>query len=493
MRVRIVMAVATGAVLAGCAGMVRADVGVAKVFGDWMVLQRGMGVAVWGRAAAGEQVTVDFAGQEKSATADGAGKWRVVLDKMDADGEGREMVVKGSGGGPAVTLKDVVVGDVWVCAGQSNMEYPLDRTQMRGVSAPPAGVEDVSKEALAEATAKPDGGLRIFHVEKGKLSEELPNDGWHVAAGEELGKFSAIGYFFGKDLRADVKVPIGLIGSYWGGSRIELWTPAEAYEGTKLASEGTAATRPGVIDGSAAGRYSKTMIAPMAGYGIKGMIWYQGESNLIDTNNKDYLEKFALFAKAWRGAWGEGDFPIGTVQIAPYAYTRRKDAVAHTAEALPELWAMQEAATEQVKNVGMVETVDLADSLGNIHPWNKWEVGARLAKWARAEVYGESGVEWSGPVFHGLQGQPGKLTLMFDHGAGLKGAGGKGIEGFEVEGADQRWRPAEAKVVGDGKVEIEAGLGQSDTRGVRYGWREDFRGGLVNGAGLPAVSFEKEW
>jgi sialate O-acetylesterase len=362
---------------------------------------------------------------------------------------------------------------------------------MRGAAAPPAGVEDVSTEALAAADAHPDGGLRIMRVEKGKLSEVLPNVGWHVATGPELGKFSAIGYFFGRDLRADVKVPIGLIGSYWGGSRIELWTPAAAYQGTKLASEGTAATgggRPGVIDGSAAGRYSKTMIAPMAGYGIKGMIWYQGESNLIDTNNKDYLEKFALFAKAWREAWGEGDFPIGTVQIAPYAYTKRKDAVEHTAQSLPELWAMQERATEEIRNVGMVETVDLADNLGNIHPWNKWEVGRRLANWARAQVYGESGVAWSGPVLTHVDATPKLVTMTFAHGEGLKGVDGKEITGFEVLGQHGKWEAATA-LLEDGKVVIAG----SELRGVRYGWREDFRGGMVNGAGLPAVSFEKEW
>jgi sialate O-acetylesterase len=478
-----------GVVVAMAAGSVcvRGEVKVAKVFGDSMVLQRGMNLPIWGTAGAGETVTVTFAGQAKNVTADGQGNWRVMLDKLEANETGREMVVEGTN---RVAFKDVVVGDVWLCGGQSNMEYPLDRTQMRGTSAPGVRTEDLAKEALAEATAKPDAGLRIFKVEKGRLSEELPNQGWHVAAGEPLGKFSAIGYFFGKVIRKHEHVPVGLIGTYWGGSRIELWTPRDAYKGTGMDEGGTAATRPGVVDGSPLGRYYTTMVAPMAGYGIKGMIWYQGESNLIDTNNKQYEERFAAFAKAWRAAWGEGDFPIGTVQIAPYRYSARKnDPMQHTPENLPELWAMQERAAEEVKNVGMVETVDLADVITNIHPWNKWEVGGRLANWARAEVYGEKGLEWSGPVLTNLDATPEKVVMTFAHGEGLKGDDAKGVTGFEVKGPDGTWKETSAKVVGEGKVEVD-GAGM---RGVRYGWNEQFRGGMVNGVGLPAVPFKKEW
>ncbi len=466
----------------------RAEVAVAKVFGAGMVLQRGMALPVWGTAAPGERVTVAFAGQEKQATAGADGTWRVLLDKLPPNAQGREMAVTGTN---VLKFDDVLVGDVWLCGGQSNMEYTLARS--KGMSAPPAGVKDVSTEALAEAKAHPDGALRIFRVEKGRLKETLPNDGWHIAGGDAggdaLGKFSAIGYFFGKGLRTQENVPVGLIGSYWGGSRIEVWTPASAFVGTDLAKTGTAATRPGLIDGSIAGRYYDTMVAPMAGFGIKGMIWYQGESNLLETNNKDYLQKFSLLARSWRAAWGEGDFPIGTVQIAPLYYTKRKDPVPHTTETLPEFWAIQEKATEQVKNVGMVETLDLADSLGNIHPWNKWEVGSRLVNWARAEVYGEKGVEWSGPVLTNVDGTATRVILTFSHGNGLKAAGEKGIEGFEVEGADGHWSAAVPKVVGDAKLQLDG----ARLRGVRYGWREDFRGGLVNAAGLPAVPFEKQW
>jgi sialate O-acetylesterase len=488
MRIRATVVAGVLAMAVGAAGA-RADVKVAKVFGEGMVLQRDLPLPVWGTADAGEKVTVRFGGEEQTATAGRDGKWRVVLGKQPASELGRDFVVAGKN---TVTFHDVLVGDVWVCAGQSNMEYPLDRSQMRGVSNPPAGVKDVSKETLAEVKANPDAGLRIFRVEK-RLNEDLPTDGWHVAGGtagaEAVGHFSAIGYFFGKNLRADVKVPIGLIGSYWGGSRIEVWTPASAFAGTELSKTGTATTRPGVIDGSQAGKYYDKMVAPMAGYGIKGMIWYQGESNLLEVNNKDYLEKFELFAKAWRGAWGEGDFPIGTVQIAPLYYTKRKDPIPHTTETLPQFWAIQAQAARDVTNVGMVETIDLADNLGNIHPYNKWDVGERLANWARAEVYGEKGAEWSGPVMTNLEATMTKAVITFSHGERLKGADAKPISGFEVLGADGNWSEVEAKVAGEGKLEIEG----TALHGVRYGWREDFRGGLVNGAGLPAVPFKKEW
>lgn len=486
MRMR--MSVVVGVILAGCVGA-RADVKVAKVFGEGMVLQRDLALPVWGTADVGEKVTVRFGGEEETATAGRDGKWRVTLSKQGASEVGRDFVVEGKN---TVTFHDVLVGDVWLCAGQSNMEYPLERMQMRGTSNPTGGATDVSKLTLEDAKAHPDAGLRIFRVEK-RLNEDLPTDGWHVAGGsaggEAVGKFSAIGYFFGKGLRADLKVPIGLIGSYWGGSRIEVWTPMSAYEETELAKTGTATTRPGVIDGSQAGKYYNKMVAPMAGYGIKGMIWYQGESNLLEVNNKDYLEKFELFAKAWRGAWGEGDFPIGTVQIAPLYYTKRKDPVPHTTETLPEFWAIQAEAARVMKNVGMVGTIDLADNLTNIHPWNKWDVGDRLVKWARAQVYGEKGVEWSGPVMTNMEATSTKAVITFSHGEGLKGVNGKPVTGFEVMGADGKWAATEVKVTGEGKVELEG----TALHGVRYGWREDFRGGLVNGAGLPAVPFKKEW
>ncbi len=478
MGVRLRMLVAGIGIVMAWGSVALAEVKIAKVFGDGLVLQRGMEDPVWGTAAVGEKVSVSFGGVTKETVA-ADGKWRVVLDKMEADAEGREMRVVGTN---VVVLKDVLVGEVWLCGGQSNMEYPLNRARMKGTSAPPKEVKDISDEEFK--TAK-DEGLRIFRVEK-RLDEELPTDGWHVATGESLEKFSAIGYFFGKGLRADLKGPVGLMESVWGGSRIELWTSADAYEGS-----GWATTRPGTMDGSPVGKYYSKMVGPMAGYGVRGMIWYQGESNLIDTNNLNYVEKFATLARTWRAAWGEGAFPIGTVQIAPLAYTRRKDPVAHTTETLPELWGMQVEATRTVKNVGLVETADVADAPTNIHPWNKWDVGDRLAKWARGAVYGEKGVEWSGPVMESVKVDGPEAMVTFSHGKGMKGVEGREISGFEVKTNDGKWVRAKAETSGDGSVTATA-MGVAEVQGVRYSWRETAEVGLVNGVGLPAVGFKWE-
>ncbi|MGN6370503.1 MAG: sialate O-acetylesterase [Phycisphaerae bacterium] len=461
----------------------RADVALAPIFNDNMVLQRDLPLHFWGAAAPNEQIHLTLADQSQQTSADPAGHWHIDLKPLPASDRPLTLTLSASN---TLSLHNILVGEVWICSGQSNMEYPLDRTKMHGTSPPPASVKDISKQELQSAN---DPLLRIFRVEK-NLRSDLPNDGWHPATGEPLRHFSAVGYYFGKNLRADLHVPVGLIQSAWGGSRIERWTPADAYQHDDTLRAAT--TQPGTMDGDAVGRYYDRMVAPMAGFPIRGMIWYQGESNLIETNNLHYLEKFRDFADAWRSAWNQPDFPIGTVQIVPYLYTRRKDPVKHTPETLPEFWAIQLQCAQQIKNVGLVPTMDLADHLTNIHPWNKWDVGDRLARWARAQVYHEPGVEWTGPILQHVTPAPSEVRVQFSHAEGMHGPQEKTIAGFELKSPDGNWRPAAAQPDGADELRVSAD-GISQPHGIRYAWRENAPAGLFNSAGLPALPFLKEW
>ena len=367
--------------LASTAG-VRADVVLPRIFGDHMVLQRDMAVPVWGRAMPGETVTVRFAGQERQARADSGGRWELVLAPLTASADSREMVISS---GNIVQLKDILVGEVWLCSGQSNMEYAV------GVAkkwAPPAAASD--PELAQELRTTPLPTLRLFRVEKELKPPEVVSSGWHEAAGAARDEFSAVGYFFGRRLRRELDVPIGMIQAAWGGSRIEEWTPPEAY--AKLAAIFTGdAMGSFERDSALVGRDYSAMVRPLAPFALRGVIWYQGESNLIAYNDGiRYAEKMRVFIDSWRAAWNRPEpaagvgqaMPFYFVQIAPYLYTSRQDNVPHTADELPRLWEAQAAAL-QIPHTGMVPTTDLVDDVGVLHPAHKRR-GGRPARRARA-------------------------------------------------------------------------------------------------------------
>ncbi len=328
-----------------------------KIFGDHMVLQRGMADPVWGEGTPGEKVTVSFAGQDRTATTGTDGQWMVKLAPMQASSEARTMTVAAISG--TATYTDVLVGEVWVCSGQSNMEKPL------GPHKGQRPVDDT--DAVLKAADHPN--LRLFQINKqaaGSISPQrdlaMPA-AWVACSGTALmtTQFSAVGYFFAKDLQAKLGVPVGIIHSSWGGTRIEPWVPAEGWAGLdSLSGFADAAKAPGGrYDKSPLGNLYDGMIAPIVPYGIKGAIWYQGESNVMNEDGPLYTDKMQALIQGWRTAWGEGDFPFYWVELAPYLYTSRlKDAKPHSVESLPLGWEAQTRALK-IPHTGMAVITDL--------------------------------------------------------------------------------------------------------------------------------------
>ena len=465
--------------VSGCALVGRADVSLPKIFGDGMVLQRDCSVPVWGRAAAGEAITVRFAGQEKTARAAADGRWEVALDPLPASRTPREMTVTA---GNVLHLGNVLVGEVWLCSGQSNMEFAV------GISTAGAPAATQSDPALAEELKTADfPTLRLFRVEKKLQPPEVVSSGWNEARGEAISHFSAVGYFFARRLQGELDVPIGLIQAAWGGSRIEPWTPAEAYP--RLAAFAReAAVQPLQIDGMAPGKYYDGMVRPLAPFAVRGVLWYQGESNIIATNDGlRYADKMQALVEGWRAAWHRPDLPFYCVQIAPFHYTGRKaDPLPHSDEELPRLWEAQARALK-LPHVGIVPTTDLVDDLDNIHPGHKREVGGRLAALALAETYGRRDLVHSGPVFAGVKFEGSRAVVQFSGTSALATRDGRPPTGFEIAGGDGAFVPADAVIHGTGVSVSSPAV--SKPVSVRFGWHETGQFNLMNPEGWPAYPF----
>ena len=442
----------------------QAAVKLPAVFGDNMVLQRGQTVPVWGWADKGEEVTVTVAGQKHMAQAGEDGRWKVTLDKL-AVGRPLTMTVAGSTG-KKITLKNILVGEVWVCSGQSNMEMGV------------GGCNNAAKEIAA--AKYPD--IRLFTVEKVKAAQPATDvkGKWAPCSPKTVGTggwggFSATAYFFGRQLYKELKVPIGLIHTSWGGTPAEFWTSRKALEANP-------ALKP-LAQGEASCLYN-AMIAPLIPYAIRGAIWYQGEANVGAAYR--YRTLFPAMIANWRADWGEGDFPFLFVQLAPFNY--------HNGGAdpacCPELWESQLLTLKSTPNTGMAVTTDIAGDLNNIHPTNKQDVGKRLALWALANVYGRKLV-YSGPIYKSMTVEGDKIRIEFDHvGGGLISRNGKPLSDFTIAAADQKFVPAVATIDGDSIVVHSDKLAQPEA--VRFAWRDDATPNLANKEGLPASPFRTD-
>ena len=494
---------------------VRAAVTLNPLFGDGMVLQQGMPVPVWGTAGDGEKVTVRFAGQEVSTTAKD-GRWMVRLAPLEAGGP---FVLRVEAAKPIV-LENVLVGEVWVCSGQSNMEFRLLRASN-------------AKEAIAQSE---DSQFRLFTVPH-RTSDEPRSEikpagdplrpgeeGWKAAAPRTSGGFSAVGYFFGRDLRKALGVPVGLIHSSVGGTPAEAWTPRPALEAngdlkTLLTEDAQrlAAVKPGAAEQYQAdvAAYRKAlaqakaegktpprppaapygpnstkrptvlyngMIAPLQPFAIRGVIWYQGEGNA--SRAYQYRTLFPTMIRAWRETWGEGDFPFLFVQLAPFQKIVKEPADS----AWAELREAQLLTSRNVPNTGMAVITDVGDET-DVHPTRKEPVGARLALAARALVYGQK-VESSGPELAGMDVEQDHAVLRFRHtGGGLVAKAGP-LTGFAIAGEDRKFHNADAEIRGDTVIVRSAGV--EHPVAVRYGWANYPLGNLWNQAGLPASPFRTD-
>jgi sialate O-acetylesterase len=466
------------------AGAARGEVNLPAVFSDHAVLQRGRPVPVWGTAEAGERVEVIFGPQRREVVADTQGAWRVMLDALPASAEPAELVVQGTN---TITLRDVLVGEVWLCSGQSNMEKPV------GEKPGQRPVFDAEQEIAAADFPQ----IRLLKVAKQKLAapDKDVEARWEVCAPESLDrvKFSAAGYFFGRKIHQELGVPVGLIDSTWGGTRIEPWTPPEAFSRMpSLAHFALAAQTPGVAaEESVPSTLYYGMIRPLVPYALRGFLWYQGESNLIDGDDRaTYADKMEALISGWRAAWRDEEAPFYFVQIAPHFYHVARRKWITSPEALPMFWEAQVAAL-RVKNTGMAATTDLVDDLMDIHPRDKKNVGERLARLALKRTYGKSDVVDEGPILKSWEARDGSVVLRFDHVAeGLKASDGKALNWFALAGDDGRFFPANAKI--ESETVIVSSKYVASPVAVRLGWDEAARPNLVNSAGLPARPFRTD-
>ena len=462
----------------------QADVKLPTIIGSHMVLQRGVECPIWGWADAGEKVTVSFAGQMHDTTAGKNGKWSVNLSPLKASAQGRTLTVKGNN---TLKLEDVVVGEVWLCSGQSNMEWR------------------VRQSANAEQEIKNGNHPRIRHIKIGRQpsftvqADALSATGWQQASSATVADFTAVGYYFGRHLLNELDVPIGLIGSNWGGTRIEPWTPPSGFKSVPALQDiaDNLAKFPAKrqVRNRKTGKVSEVvnhqsplalyngMIAPLVPYAIKGALWYQGESN--NGEGMLYHEKMKALINGWRRLWNNPELPFYFVQLAPYKY--RGEGREYQ---LPGIWQAQ-VRTLTVPHTGMAVTTDIGN-VSNIHPKNKQDVGKRLALWALAKNYGQQGLVYSGPVYKSHKTDGSNVVVNFvATGSGLKSLDGKALTHWEVAAADGEFKPAVARIKGN--TVVVASDAVAHPKHVRFGWHETAEPNLGNEEGLPASPFSSSF
>jgi len=457
-----------------------AQVLLPKVITNNMVLQQNKPVVIWGTASPGEKVTVKFSGQKKQTTTNNDGYWQVKLSPMKASAEPQKMIISGSN---EIELENILIGEVWLCSGQSNMEYPLDRSLKR--YAPSKRGEDLAVKALK---GEKNPLIRFLYVEH-KLMPVLPTDGWKDCNDTTLRYVSAAGYFFAKELAEKLNVPIGIISSSWGGTRVEQWTPAYAYQQSLLFKDSVAGKENFKIDGMVPGKMFEGMIKPVIPYTIKGIIWYQGESNLMIHDTTTFVAKTKLMLDTWKNLWKDKNLSFYYVQIAPYLYSNRKDKLTHGTDLLPYYWEAQSKMLQFPKS-GMVVTTDLVDNLKDIHPGYKWEVGRRLSLWALAKDYKEK-IVYSGPLYSKMKVKKNTIEISFlNTGSGLISADGMPLNWFTIAGSDKKFYPAKAEISGN-KLIVSAPDVENPVA-VRFAWDETAMPNFCNKEKLPASPFRTD-
>jgi sialate O-acetylesterase len=485
-----------------------ADVRLPEVIGHMMVLQQKQAVPIWGWAEPGEAVTVEFSGQERTVVAGSDGKWRVELGRFAASATPRTMIISGKN---TVELMGILVGEVWLVSGQSNMQWRLPESENGEVATAVARHPNIRLFNVSREVA--------FKKRQGKLGE------WYACNPDSVREFSAAGYYFGVELEKALKVPIGLINSSYGGSQAEAWTPVEylntspdlkpTVERTRIWEEERPRVReqyaeairkwreeadkaraagarpspsPSVPDALRDYRIASSiydgMIEPLIPFAIRGAVWYQGESN--EARAEQYGILLPVMIRAWRERWGEGDFPFGIVQLPNY----RQPKLEPEESAWSFIREVQRRTAGNTKNVGLIGTIDIGVA-NDIHPKNKLDVGKRMAVWALRDVYGHKLL--GPPVIVRADAKDGKVVLTFDEvGSGLWIKNGDKLEEFAIAGDDKKWHWAEARIVGKNKIEVFSPK-VSDPKAVRYAFNSNPRNpNLTNDSGLPASPFRTD-
>jgi sialate O-acetylesterase len=478
------------------AGVARAEVKLANLFTPHAVLQQGVNVPVWGTAEANEAVTVTIAGQTATATTDANGKWVAQISALKAGGP-FELVVKGKN---EVKVPDILVGEVWIASGQSNMEWTV-------------GFGSATDQEKASANYP---NLRMFTVTKAVSSKPAKDVGgnWVACTPQTVNGFSAVAYFFAKELHKTLNVPVGIIHTSWGGTPAESWTELSALETSpdlkpivdrakqtldaypkqledwRVAAE--KAEKDGLpipplpkdlrSDSWRPGGLFNAMVAPLAPYAVKGVIWYQGESNA--PRAFQYRTLLPAMIKTWRDAWKANELPFYIVQLANFTPPPAEPGDSEWAE-------LREAQTLTAKMPanGIACTIDIGDA-ADIHPRNKEDVGKRLSLIALNKLYGKSDIVFSGPEYESMTVDSDKVILKFKNATGLSTRDNAAPKGFAVAGEDRKWYWADAKI--DGEQVIVRSDKVAKPVAARYGWANNPPTNLYNKAGLPAMPFRTD-
>ena len=475
-----------------------AQVAVPKILSDHMVVQRELPVHVWGTAGVGEEVSVSFRGETRSAAASDTGRWSVYL-RPGAAGGPFEMKVKGGIANESpITVHDVLVGDVWVASGQSNMEFAMRQADTGSADLPKSG----------------NPRIRLLIVDK-KAAEypldDVETGGWAASTPETAKNFSAVAWYFAREIEQREHVPVGVIDSTWGGTPAEAWTrltalgedaalnPLFASRGRMIEDGADAALQIAgeqrqIAEARAAGKPVPSfpwhaslpswgpgnlwngMIAPLTPFPIRGAIWYQGESNSKLDRWPLYNRIMRTLIEDWRREWAVGAFPFLYVQISSFKSDSRED------------WAslrQQQVETLGLKNTAMAVTIDIGNP-EDVHPTNKLDVGHRLALAARALSYGET-IEYSGPLFRQAVPEGAAIRVWFDHAKGLNPTGRFEVASVEIAGKDGKF--VHAKAVVEGETIVASSPDVPNPVFVRYGWANSPQCNLYNGEALPASPF----
>lgn len=456
----------------------QAMVSLPKIIGSNMVLQRNKPAAIWGKAAVGEVITVSFHHQEKKTLTGADGNWMVRLDAMPADNRPADMIIRGNN---TIRLVNILVGEVWLCSGQSNMQYTMTKSTHYAHAEKSSGLDSVQLQQES------NDQIRLFLVVRDLTKPDGGgvNKGWNAASGAALGAFSAAGYFFAKNLYHHLNIPIGMIASAVSGSNIDPWLDGSV----GYHSSATGDNEKWMVESKSPGKFHTGMIQPLAPFTLKGFLWYQGETNCFLKETKAYTFKFKHLINTWRSLWNDRETPFYFVSIAPFYYSKSKGKLQPDEQSLPEFREAQAGALS-LPHTGMVVTTDLADNLNDIHPAYKWEIGKRLSLLALANDYKKK-LEYSGPVYKSMQVSGNKVILQFDHtGKGLTSVDGQPLNWFSIAGADGNFVPATAII--DGEKVIVTATGVAAPLNVRFAWNEAAQPNLFNREGLPARPFRTD-
>ncbi len=453
--------------MAVTSALINAEVKLPAIFSDNMVLQQQTDVAIWGKANPGASVTVktSWNGRTWSSRADKDGNWKV---KVSTPSAGGPYTITISDGKPVV-LKNVLIGEVWICSGQSNMEMPMKGYRNQPVTG--------SNDIIAQSS---NPSIRLITIPKVASLTPLDNfnGAWKLCEPENVSEFSATAYYFGMMLNKVLNVPVGLINTSWGGTRIEPWISEDGCKKFDFIKLPDKTQQQGNLSPQTPTVLFNAMINPVAGYGLRGGIWYQGESNRMEY--VQYQQLMPGLVQNWRSVWGIGDFSFYYVQIAPFDYGSANSAFLREA---------QLKASTAIPGIGMACIMDTGEK-DCIHPANKAAAGKRLAYQALAKTYGKKGFACDGPVLKEMKVEGTQVKLTFDNAPNGLTSFGKGLYCFEVAGANKRFYPAEAFITNAGVTVFSPTV--TEPVAVRYAFKDFIIGDLFNTEGIPASSFRTD-